>query len=210
MGYDELAGLYERHREGLVRTAARLLADGAAAEDVVQETWVRALERFGASRPDEPLPATGWFYRVALNLCYDRLRAARRAGTTLWGEGYPDGAHGSERGTLPVAPAAADPEEAHLAAELGEAIRAAVDSLAPLLREAILLREGAGLKYREIAAAIGCPVGTVMSRLHLARQRLKRSLGPYLGLDEGETGRQRLRPGIGQEGDGRAVAGQTR
>lgn len=50
MGYDELAGLYGRHRESLVRTAARLFADRAAAEVVVQESWVRALQ-FGGGQP---------------------------------------------------------------------------------------------------------------------------------------------------------------
>ncbi len=207
MGEAELAGLYSHHREGLVRAAARLLGDRAAAEDVVQETWVKAIERYGHGQPQVPLPAAGWFYRVALNLCYDRLRATKRAATAVPAAGDPDRFRAREPGTPS---AVVDPQVVLLEAELAEAVRAAVDSLPPSLREVVLLREGAELKYREIAEAIGCPAGTVMSRLHLARERLKRSLGPYLGLVPGEAGGQRIQAGVRREDDGRATAWQTR
>jgi len=122
MVYAELADLYERHRASLVRAAARLLGDPAAAEDVVQETWLKALERYGCGGPDERLLVAGWFYRVALNLCYDRLRAARRAGVVPLRPGEADGTPGVARASrLEASAATVDPQEALLEAELGEA-----------------------------------------------------------------------------------------
>ncbi len=208
MDSTELTSLYDLHREGILRASARLLGDRATAEDVVQETWLKALERFGRDPAGEPLPAVGWFYRVALNLCYDRLRAAKRAGTR-WGLDLEEPDRGSATGSVALA-VPASPEEALLETELAEAVRRAVDALPPALREAVLLREGAGLKYREIAATVGCPVGTVMSRLYLARQRLKRSLGPYLDLPDDEGNRFDDQPNPREERDARAVGRESR
>jgi len=216
MGYDELADLYERHREGLVRAAARLLADRAAAEDVVQETYVRALQ-FGGGQPagasddsgaegacairavglpEKGLPSPAWLYRVTLNLCYDHLRALRRSGSLGQAarrarSGAPaSGDWGEEESAAVPADAApatetSEPENVALRREIAAAVRTAVAGLPPALREVVILREYGGLKYREIAETILCPIGTVMSRLHLARRRLRRSLAPYLELELG-------------------------
>ena len=214
MGYKEVADLYERHREGLVRTAARLLADRAAAEDVVQETYVRALQ-FGGEQPagasdvsgaegacairglpEKGLPSPAWLYRVTLNLCYDHLRALRRSGSLgqapgrAWSGAPASGDWGEEESAAVPADAApatetSEPENVALRREIAAAVRTAVAGLPPALREVVILREYGGLKYREIAETILCPIGTVMSRLHLARRRLRRSLAPYLELELG-------------------------
>lgn len=179
--WETLDGLYSGLRGRLVRTARRLLSDQAAAEDAVQEAWVKALDRYGPTPPSDSMPSPAWFYRVTVNLCYDRLRAAGRIQPVAQ-EAGPDGlaAVATHDG---AASDAADPEKAVLRQEAAEAVRAAVDALPPALREVILLREWAELKYRDIAQAVGCPVGTVMSRLHLARKRLRVTLEPYLDLE---------------------------
>lgn len=176
-----LEALYLEVRAHLLRTAQRLLGDRAAAEDVVQETWVRALRSYPGTA--DGLPSRAWLYRVTVNLCYDRFRSASRREIPS----EPDRL--TEAGaTQPVASGRAmgvsPSEEAVLRAETAAAIRQAVSGLPPALREAITLREMAGLRYLEIAQVTGCPVGTVMSRLHLARRRLRAALAPYLELDD--------------------------
>jgi RNA polymerase sigma-70 factor (ECF subfamily) len=162
----ELDALYVAVKGDLMRTARRILADRAAAEDVVQETWVRALRSY-RERADG-VPSRAWLHRVTVNLCYDRLRspAVRR-----------------ETGGLEEAVSHAGPEAELLRTEAAEAVREALAALPPVLRETVLLREAAGLKYREIAQVMGCPAGTVMSRLHLARRRLRAILAPYLEME---------------------------
>ncbi len=196
----DLGEFYRLHRSGLLRAAERVLADRAAAEDVVQETWVRALDAHGGGSTAEALPPVGWLYRVVLNLCYDRLRALKRLApappATLEGERATDA---EERG--------GNPETALLEAEVVEAVQTVVLGLPPALRDAIVLREYGGLRYRQIADALGCPIGTVMSRLHLARRRLGQALAPYLELDVSETypkAAPRRRP-AGLERDERAA-----
>lgn len=174
----DLEALYLEARADLLRTAERLLVDHAAAEDVVQETWVRVLRHYDVAT--NGLPSRAWLHRVAVNLCYDRFRSPSRRETPaeiVEPDPKAGGAHGP-------AGAANDGEAAVLRAEAVAAVRQAVTDLPPALREAIALRELAGLRYREIAEAVGCPVGTVMSRLHLARRRLRAALSPYLELDD--------------------------
>ena len=74
------------------------------------------------------------------------------------------------------------PEEAALKAEERARIERALDSLPPKARTIIILSDIEGLSYREIAAVLNCPMGTVMSRLHNARKRLRDLLGPLLAL----------------------------
>jgi len=203
MDREKLADVYEQNRDSLVRAAARVLGERPAAEDVVQEAWVRALRTYGDGAGAEAMPSPAWLFRVTLNLCYDRLRAGQRARSTV--EAIEDSSRAAYgpvgNGSVVVAPVG-DPEEAAERLEVVEVVRAAITALPTALREVIVLREYCDLKYREIATAVGCPVGTVMSRLHLARQRLKVSLAPYLELErETEVARGR-RCFAGPENDG--------
>ncbi len=203
MDHERLAGIYQQNRDSLVRAAARVLGERPAAEDVVQEAWVRALRTYGDGAGAEAVPSPAWLFRVTLNLCYDRLRVSQRArlateATLGPGRVTPGRANVERAAASPVA----DPEESAARWEVVEAVRAAITALPTALREAIVLREYCDLKYREIAAAVGCPVGTVMSRLHLARQRLKKTLAPYLELGSGAGGgpRRQSAAGLGDDG----------
>ena len=149
-----------------MRLALGFLRNPDDAVDASQDAFVRALEalpRFDAAQPFFP-----WFYAILRNVCFNRLRSRRRRSEVPLDEaGDPSPRAGAVRS------AAADPGEG-----LSAAVRAEVDRLSPEHREVVVLRHWQELSYEEIAAAVGAPVGTVMSRLHYARRELKRALEP--------------------------------
>lgn len=131
------------------RFLRHLLADPALAEDVTQETFLRAHQRLGTFAFRSKFST--WLFAIARHAGIDALRARRRRDRT--------------EQALPPLPPTADPS-------LRSEVAASVASLTPLLREAFLLVEVLGLSYREVARAIGVPVGTVKSRVFRARQQL--------------------------------------
>ncbi|HEY2018707.1 MAG TPA: RNA polymerase sigma factor [Bryobacteraceae bacterium] len=154
--------LFEAHREPLFRLAWYLAGSVDAAEDVVQDCFLRLVRNPG--RFDERRGSLRqYLYGMVRNLVRQRWQAAGRE--------------------VPL-----DDEPDHVAdeapdsgprAEVSDAVRSAIDSLPPLQREAIVLFEFEGLTLEEIAALTGCDAGTVKSRLHRARERLRRALAPY-------------------------------
>jgi RNA polymerase sigma-70 factor (ECF subfamily) len=159
------------HLDALYRTALRLLRDHGAAEDLVQETYLRAYRAFDRYTPGTNCRA--WLFRILLNAGLNaRRRAARRPA--------PVGFEGVEP-VLAAAEPGAEPLGADLAAFAGlvdDEVRAALEALPAPFREVLLLSVE-GLPYKEIAAALGIPVGTVMSRLFRARRLLRSALGDY-------------------------------
>lgn len=153
--------LYDRYRTPLYRFAWRLTASAAAAEDVVQECWVVALEarRFDDARGS----LRAYLFGVARNLAFARLRVSGR-------ESDPAAELETERG----------PFEDLLAIERSEAVARAVAELPPLQREALILFEYEDLSLEEIAEVAGVEVGAVKARLHRARETLRRRLAPLL------------------------------
>jgi RNA polymerase sigma-70 factor (ECF subfamily) len=141
--------------------AFRWLGNRDESREVCQEAAARALaagERFDGTRPFYP-----WFYRILKNLCLDRIGRrshARRAEEEL--------AH------LPRA--SRDTESELVLRERQRAVARAIEGLAPELREVIELRHFQDLSYEEMAEVIGCPTGTVMSRLYRARKALRQRL----------------------------------
>jgi RNA polymerase sigma-70 factor (ECF subfamily) len=157
--------LWMKERQRVWRLTARLAGDVDAADDLTQEVGLRALEGYDRFR-GAAAEAT-WLYRIAVNVV---LRWRERRGVLP----------GSVRleGVAPLAaPVEESPERLALRADANERMRRAVDVLPDDLRTPLLLHAWEGLKYREIAAVLEVPVGTVMSRLHSARQRLRRELG---------------------------------
>jgi RNA polymerase sigma factor (sigma-70 family) len=145
-----------------------LLRDEAAAEDVVQESSLRALRYFESLRGLEARP---WFLGIVRNGCFTYLKER---------SGRPDQA-GFEDETLEGLQYNAglvSPDPADLLARGRERalVDAAIAALPPPLREAIVLREIEDLDYAEIAQVVAVPIGTVMSRLSRARSRLKETL----------------------------------
>jgi RNA polymerase sigma-70 factor (ECF subfamily) len=146
-------------------TLARYLTrDPHDAQDVVQEAYLRALRYFDSFRGGD---ARAWFLTIVRHSCYT-MRRARAAAPEV---------QPASDGVVAEAPAAYAADRAALDRDTREALVRALDGLSPEFREAVVLRDVHGLSYREIARVAGVPIGTVMSRLARARQRLQRALG---------------------------------
>ena len=161
--------LYERHRTPVFRFACRMLGSDTAAEDVTQECFLSILRRPAAFRAERASLRT-YLCAIARHLALKQLR--KRGQETLVDD--PPEAAGA------AAPNGADPLRAIVQAEQAEAVRTAVLALPPLQREAVVLFEYQEMSLADIAAVCEVDVGTVKSRLHRARERLRRTLAPLL------------------------------
>ena len=148
------------HLDAAFNYARWLTRNDAEAEDVVQDACVRALRFFSSLRDADARP---WLFTIVRNTWYRRVSqlAKMSAGRTLSDgqDHWPD--HGL------------DPEERLLQQHTVSLVRGALEQLPVDFREVIVLREIEGLSYKEIAAVVGVPIGTVMSRLARARDRLQ-------------------------------------
>jgi RNA polymerase sigma-70 factor (ECF subfamily) len=151
------------HLDGLYGFALSLCSDRGTAEDLVQETYLRALK---ALRKAEPGPGMkSWLFAILHNVWRNEVR--RRRPTDRLDEAV--------EYLLSDEP---DPLAAVDRQQVGSRVLAAIDDLPDPFREAIVLRCVEGFSYQEMAEVVGCPAGTVMSRLARARVRLRRALGP--------------------------------
>lgn len=160
--------LVTRYRARVVALARRMLAAQAPdeAEDVAQEAFVAAYDKRLSFRRGEPFRP--WLYRIAVNRCLDRLRAQTRRPVLV------------EITAVHAALSGGDPLEALLTEEGEKCLSAAVAALPPKLRAVFLLRHLDDLSYKEIAAAVGVPLGTVKTYLFRARTQLRTALSEYL------------------------------
>jgi len=165
--------LVEKYRQRVWRLAFQVLRDREEAWDCAQDAFVRAFQSLASFRGQSAFYT--WLFRIAMNVATDRLRA-RSAQARAFGN-QPVPAEEWER----TAPDHGErPDQAALGAERRLRIRQALDTLPPNARTIIMLSDVEGLSYREIASVLNCPIGTVMSRLHNARKRLRSVLGPML------------------------------
>jgi RNA polymerase sigma-70 factor (ECF subfamily) len=155
--------LVRRHREGVINVVYRMCGDANLAEDTAQEAFIRAWQHLPSYRPRSPF--RNWLYRIATNAALDVLRRERDT---------------VDMEAVPLANSDDGPEAALEKQERGERVRQAVLALPEASRAVLVLREYEGLSYKEIADTLGIPLGTVMSRLNYARNRLRESLTPYL------------------------------
>jgi len=156
-----------RHQRRVYGVALRIVRSHDVADDVTQETFVRAwraLDRFDLGRPFGP-----WVRRIAANLAVNHVRSPRARE-----EGLPDG-HGEVKAASP------GPLDAVLDEEARQILDRAVAALPTEQRAVFVLRAVEEMSYEEIARALSISPGTVMSRLFRARQRLVRAVAPYLG-----------------------------
>jgi RNA polymerase sigma-70 factor (ECF subfamily) len=174
---DRAPGFEERtlpHLKPLFRLAFRLTGNSAAAEDLVQETYLKALQSFSTLRdPDRVRP---WLFQILSRLVIDRHRAASR-------EVPLEDAEELDRFSLYDRIADEDPmpysdnlHDDFLTQFPDEEIRRALLALPQVYRLPLVLLYAEDLSYRELAEVLGCPVGTVMSRLHRGRKTLEREL----------------------------------
>ncbi|MGD2108766.1 MAG: sigma-70 family RNA polymerase sigma factor [Phycisphaerae bacterium] len=161
------------HLDAVYRTARVLGSDEAEADDLVQETFTRALRAFGGFELRE-YGARPWLLRILRNVFYTRKGRERREPTLLDDVDFD---HFADELLDPdVDPAAADSINWD---HFDEELKAAVAQLQPEYRAVLLLWSIEGLSYKEIAAVCDCALGTVMSRLYRARQLLGRKLRDY-------------------------------
>jgi RNA polymerase sigma factor (sigma-70 family) len=147
------------HLDAAYSYARWLSRNDADAEDVVQDACVRAMRFLPSLREDDARP---WLLAIVRNAWYSRI--ARRAGVA---ERVP-----FEATRLDPADGALDPEAQLLQQHTVSCVREAIERLPPDFREVLVLREFEEMSYKEIASVVGVPIGTVMSRLARARDRL--------------------------------------
>ena len=151
------------HLDAAFNFARWLTRNDAEAEDVVQDACVRALRYFPSLRDGDP---RAWFFAIVRNAWYSRV--GRRSGSM----GTIDA---NQVEPLDDGP---DPETQLLRQDTVVRVRGAIEQLPVEFREVLVLREIEGLSYKEIAAVVHVPIGTVMSRLARARERLQTTLSP--------------------------------
>lgn len=165
--------LYARYRRRLYNVILRYVQEEALAEDLFQEAFLRLLRAAPRWRPRARLST--WLYRVAINLCIDAGRRRREGALS------PDAAEA-------LADDCPGPQASLQAAEMAERLRAVVAQLPAEQRAVLILRVYEGLAESQVAEIVGCPVGTVKSRLHHALRRLRlRLAGDAPGGEEGDN-----------------------
>ncbi|MFA0758260.1 MAG: hypothetical protein KEFWMYNX_000654 [Candidatus Fervidibacter sp.] len=165
-------------REKLRRLALRLTQSPESAEDLVQETLLRAFQRFGRFRRGTNLWA--WLMRILLNLFISHYRQQQRSVPTVSLEGLLEEMElAEEEASLLTDPAAISPEDALLAQVLDEEVERALAQLPDVFREVVILCDLQGFSYAEAAQQLGVPIGTIRSRLSRGREILRRLLWDY-------------------------------
>ncbi len=157
--------------DGLYSYALVLTRNRAEAEDLVQETYVRAIKAMGRLRTDSNMK--GWLFTILRNIWFNQLRKWRN-GPEMIGIEVGDGVSNS------IAEPSKNSHDLYVSKLETELVRAAIQELPTQFREIILLREYEELSYQEIAGILECPVGTVMSRLGRARTKLRALLSATL------------------------------
>jgi RNA polymerase sigma-70 factor, ECF subfamily len=160
--WDELV---RQHADRVYRLAYRLSGNQHDAEDLTQETFIRV---FRSVQNYQPGTFEGWLHRITTNLFLDMVRRRARIRMEALPEDY-DRVPADEP----------DPEQIYHDSRLGPDLQAALDSLPPEFRAAVVLCDIEGLSYEEIGATLGVKLGTVRSRIHRGRQALRDYLAAH-------------------------------
>jgi RNA polymerase sigma factor (sigma-70 family) len=152
------------HLDAAYNLARWLVRSPADADDVVQESYLRALRFFEGFRGGD---SRAWLLKIVRNTCYSWVRKNRPAELS---DEFDETVHSG-------AEAVENAETKLIARAQGEKLREALETLPVGFREVLVLREIEGLAYKEICEVTGLPMGTVMSSLSRARQRLREQLG---------------------------------
>ncbi len=170
--------LIERYQKTAYNVALRMMHHEEDAKDATQEALIKAFRSIQSFRGDSGFST--WLYRILVNTCKDELR--KRRGNTVSLEQGRQTESGFE--AIELADETFAPEVVLGNAATRQTINEAIRALPEQNRTAIVLRDVQGYSYEDIGVLLGCPVGTVKSRINRGRHLLKESLAPKL-LSEG-------------------------
>ena len=173
-----------KYQRRIQRLIGRMVRDVDLVEDIAQETFIRAYRALHQFRGDAQFYT--WLYRIAVNTAKKFLMELKR--DPLVSDSYLRGDEDEDetksRGNEPSTQET--PESAYAASEIAAAVNAAMAALPEDLRQAVTLREIEGLSYEEISALMGCPIGTVRSRIFRAREAISARIRPLLENQSGK------------------------
>ncbi|MBC8064130.1 MAG: sigma-70 family RNA polymerase sigma factor [Chlorobia bacterium] len=168
--FGKLVDAYQNRVFGFIR---RMVSNPDEAADLTQDVFIRAFQSF--HRFDGRCSVRTWLFRIAYNLCVDRARKNARSPSEVSLQGTTEIDE-----TFDVPDARWQPDQIALDSEMATAIESAIATMSEKLRSVLLLHDKEDLPYEEIAQMVGVPVGTVKSRLFLARAHLQQHLRNYL------------------------------
>ncbi|NYT62213.1 RNA polymerase sigma factor RpoE [Alcaligenaceae bacterium] len=173
--FDLLVLKYQRK---IMRLLSRMVRDPSEVEDVAQEAFIKAYRALPQFRGDSAFYT--WLYRIAINTARNwQVANARRPST-------PNAIETEDGETFSAIDNLTDistPESVLASRQIVATVNAAIHTLPEDLRTAIVLREIEGMSYEDIAQSMGCPIGTVRSRIFRAREAIAAQLRPVLGSD---------------------------
>ncbi|MFA7668590.1 MAG: RNA polymerase sigma factor RpoE [Burkholderiaceae bacterium] len=173
--FDLLVLKYQRK---IMRLLSRMIRDPSEIEDVTQEAFIKAYRALPQFRGDSAFYT--WLYRIAINTARNWQAARSRRPVTSSLVETADGETFDEIDNLTDI---STPESVLASRQIAETVNAAMQSLPEDLRTAILLREIEGMSYEDIAQSMGCPIGTVRSRIFRAREAIASQLKSVMGGD---------------------------
>jgi RNA polymerase sigma-70 factor, ECF subfamily len=163
--------------DGLYSAALRMTRNPSDAEDLVQETYLKAYRAFHTFQEGTNLKA--WLYRILTNTYINQYRAKKRRPDETDLEEVEDLYLYRRLGGLEGATAGRSAEDELLEHLTSEEVKEAIESLPEQFRMAVLLADVEGFAYKEIAEILDIPIGTVMSRLHRGRKAMQKQLYEY-------------------------------
>ncbi len=164
------------HMPALYSAALRMTRNPSDAEDLVQETYLRAYRGFGGFTEGTNLRA--WLYRILTNTYINSYRAAKRRPEVADVEDVED-LYLYKRLSPANGASSRSAEEEALASFTDDEVKSAIESLPDAFRIAVLLADVEGFSYKEIAEITDVPIGTVMSRIHRGRRALQKALHDF-------------------------------
>ena len=170
----EFDGLVNRCHRQAYNIAYRLTGNNADAEDLTQETFLRAFRFF--DRYNRDMPFENWLYRIMSRVFIDELRKKPKFKTQSLDQPLNNTDSGDSEVLLEIPDFKSNPEQMLLSDALEEHLQNALNTLPEEFRIAVILADIEGLSYEEIAETMNCSLGTVRSRLHRGRKLLRRQV----------------------------------